>query len=326
MVDFRRLVASGVVGAMVVVGTLPAGADAGSRSDAAVAQSFALPGANEAPAAAADITDPRYPYQLPRATADRPDEVEGRQIHVVYVVPRDYPDEHLDELGVIEDSMRASNVWMKQQTGKQWRLDTYTFTWDDPATTAADPVTVSAVDVTFVQSDAPSSALDSVQEVESELIHHNLRDAEKRYLSYVASNAGGICGDAWYPILGDGDGQYSNIYLNSSAGCRAKEFAPNPTTPSFTETIAIQEMIHNDGMVPIGAPRGCGPIGLPFGHVCIAPIAVASPQLDPEWTDVMFPFVGLPLSEKFIDQDRLDYYGHPHPFRDLDTSVYLEEA
>ena len=181
----------------------------------------------------------------------------GAQIHIVYVVPRDYPDEHFDELGVIEDSMRSSNVWMRQQTGKRWRLDTYTFTWDDPATAVADRISVNAVDVTFIRSDAPSSALDSVAEVQSELIRNNLRDANKRYLSYVGSNAGGVCGDAWYPFT-DSDGQYSSIYLNSVAECHTKEFAPNATTPSFTETVALQEMIHNDGMVPIGAPRGCG--------------------------------------------------------------------
>jgi hypothetical protein len=323
---YSRSLASGVIAALLLVSGVPAGAVGPAAPEVGVARVLALPGFDEDAAAEApvDITSPRYPYALPRAGADRPDAVTGRQIHVVYLVPKDYPDEQLDTLGVIEDSMRSSNLWMKQQTGKQWRLDTYTFTWDNPATTAADPINVSAVDVTFIKSTAPSAALDSVGEVESELIKHSLRDDNKRYLSYVASNAGGVCGEAWYPFTGDGDGQYSTVYLNSVAGCRAKEFAPNATTPSHTETIAIQEMIHNDGMVPIGAPHGCGPLGIP-AHVC-TPAALAAPQMDPEWTDVMFPFVGLPLSQKFIDKDHLDYYGHPYPLRDLDTSVYLENA
>jgi hypothetical protein len=310
----------------MTVSGLPATAVPSQGADVGVAQILALPGADAAAAAAGvNISDPRYPYQLPRAGADRPDQASGRQIHVVYLVPKDYPDEHLDELGVIEDSMRSSNLWMKQQAGRKWRLDTYRFSWDDPATAAVDPVNINAVDVTFIKSNAPSSALDAIAEVESELVRNNLRDANKRYLSYVASNAGGVCGEAWYPFNDGEDGQYSTVYLNSAAGCRAKDFAPNATTPSYTETIAIQEMIHNDGMVPIGAPHGCGPVGLP-AHVCNPALSVATPQLDPEWTDVMYPFVGLPLSQKFLDQDHLDYFGHPYPLRDLDTSVYLENA
>lgn len=314
---------------IAVGAALPASAAAGgSGGDLAVARSLALPGVAAAePSVGASAVAQRYPYLFPRASEDRPDEQTGRQIHVAYLVPTDFPDERLDELGVLEDSIRSSNAWMRQQTGgRGFRFDTYAFEWDDPATAAADPVAVSAIDVTFVRSSKASDGVNAVGEVEAELAAAGLDDPNKRYFAYVASSAGGVCGDAWFPIVGDGDGQYSTVYLNSAAGCRAKEFAPNASTPSFTETIVIQEIVHNDGMVPVGAPRGCGPVGLPFGHVCVAPLAVAAPQLDPEWTDVMYPFVGLPLAQKRLDADRLDYFGHPYPIRDLDTSVYLTPA
>jgi hypothetical protein len=38
----------------------------------------------------------------------------------------------------------------------------------------------------------------------------------------------------------------------------------------------------------------------------------------------MYPYVGLPLNEKMLDADHLDYYRHLAPYRDLEQSLYLE--
>ncbi len=297
------------------------------HADLAVAKLLAPPGASaSAEGSASSVEQQRYPWLFPRATTDRPDERTGRMIHVVFVLPAGGNDDRLDEFGVIEDSMRSQNVWMKQQTGnQQWRLDTYTFEWDDPATEEVERTPVNAVDVTFIRSDLGDDQLDGVGEVQAELESHGLNSLTKRYLSYVASNAGGVCGDAWYPIsvTGPVDGRYSDIYLNSSAGCRARDFAPNATSPWFTESIAMQEMVHNDAMVPLPAPHDCLVSAGAFGHVCTGPLWL-TPQTDPEATDVMFPYVGLPLSAKFLDSDHLDYYRHPFPYNDLEQSYYLE--
>jgi hypothetical protein len=87
----------------------------------------------------------------------------------------------------------------------------------------------------------------------------------------------------------------------------------------------MQEMIHNDGQVTLTAPHDCVVSLLAFGHVCTGPLW-ASPATDPESTDVMFPYVGLPLNEKQLDADNLDYFRHPFPFRDLEDSPYLTAA
>ena len=272
----------------------------------------------------------RYPWRIPRSSTDRPDEKAGRLLHIVYVLPAGAPDDQYDEKGILEDSMRSMNVWMKQQTGnqKQWRLDTFTFEWDDPDTTQIESIPVNAVDVTFIRSNRLDDQLDGVSEVEGELVGKGLNQSNKRYLSFVASNAGGVCGDAWWsyvPTQDNFDGQYSDVYLYSSSGCRARDFAPNATTPSYSESIAMQEMVHNDGIVPPGAPHGCGPTSLP-AHVCTGPLFL-TPELDPEHTDVMFPYVGLPLNQKKLDEDNLDYYGTPYPgIRDLDQGAYLENV
>lgn len=322
----------------------PTGA-ATSTQDLAVARSFAPPGSPEdghlqiASALARldaqgeiSADDPlpgqRYPWRIPRTSVDRPDERSGRLLKFVYIVPAGMPDDQFDEKGIMEDSARSMNVWTKAQANKQWRLDTFTFQWDDPETEEEDPISINAVDVAFIQSTRNSAGLDSVSEVEAELVSLGFNQNNKRYLSYVAANAGGVCGDAWWtldPSAGAFDGQYSDVYLYSSSGCRARDFAPNATQPYFTETIAMQEMIHNDGAVPMSAPHNCVVSLLAYGHVCTGPLNV-TPTLDPESTDVMFPYVGLPLNQKFLDADRLDYYGHPFPTRDLEQGLYLENA
>ncbi len=313
---------------LIAGGIAPATADS-SGSDLVVAQILAPPDADvEDEEESVLIEGQRYPWLFPRTSTDRPDERTGRLVHLVYLVAGGMPDDHYDELGVLEDSARSMNVWMKQQTGnQQWRYDTYTFQAPD-----ADGVmqSVNAVDVTFIQSNKPSASLNGVAKVQAELESLGLNEPNKRYLTYVAANAGGVCGDAWYtydPTPTEFDGKYSDIYLYSSAGCRAREFAPNATTPSYTETIAMQEMVHNDGMVPMSAPHNCVVSLLAFGHVCTGPLwagELAGQDIDPERFDVLYPYVGLPLNEKMLDADHLDYYRHLAPYRDLEQSPYLE--
>ena len=284
--------------------------------------------ARSAEVAAAGLLDTRYRWQFPRSTVDRPDEVSGRQIHVVYLVPSDAADESLDVNGVLEDSMRATNAWVRAETGDlEWRLDTYTFSWDDPETIEEDPIDIEAVDVSYIKSTKPGSQLNGVSEVESELVAKGFDVSSKRYFVYSAANAGGVCGDAWWnfsPTPDNFDGQYSAVYLGSSPGCRAKEFAPDATTPSYTEAIVAQEILHNDGQVTLVAPHNCASSGS-LGHVCTNPLWI-SQDLDPESYDVLFPFVGRPLSEKHLDEDHLDYFRHPFPWRDLETSVYFRSV
>lgn len=304
---------------VLVIG--PAAAHPGDRHpDLRIAKIIAPVTDETADPEATALAGQRYPWTFPRSEVDRSDYKTGRQLHIVYLVPAGMPDDRYDELGILEDSVRSMNVWMKQQTGnQQWRLDTYTF---QPA---GSPTPVSAVDVTFIDSTKPGAQLTGATNVQAELEAHGLNDENKRYLTYVASNYGGVCGDAWYPLLPDStpvDGQYSQVYLYSTDACRAREFAPNATQPSFAETIAMQEMIHNDGMVPLVAPHDCVVSLLAFGHVCTGPLWATGQ--DPERFDVMYPYVGLPLNEKKLDEDHLDYYRHLAPYKDLEQGLYLE--
>ncbi|MDQ3982974.1 MAG: hypothetical protein M3271_09890, partial [Actinomycetota bacterium] len=266
--------------------------------------------------------------RVPRAEKDRRDRRKGRLVHVVYLLASDAPDESLDTNGTLDCSMRAQNRWMREQSGMQWRLDTFKTRVSSPGGGSR---VVEAVDVTFIRTKIPREELSDASIVTRELELRGFKKERKRYLSFVAGgDDSGVCGDAWYPFLNNdpnSDGKYAQVYMFAVKECGGHDFGV-PGKPSFAETIAQQEIMHNDGMVPIGAPHGCGPISLP-AHVCTPGLwasAVVGQDLDPERFDVMFPFVGLPLSEKKLDIGRDDYFAHPFPLRDLDESPYLEKA
>ncbi len=260
----------------------------------------------------------RYSYQIPRSTRDRKDLVEGWQVHVVYLLGSDSTDEALDTKGVIEMSMRAQNQWFKGQTGQSWIYDTFNFT--------ANGRRRNALDVTFVRMEQPISSIGGVGDVESALRAAGLGAAQKRYLVYVPARTGGICGEAFYPLISNDpevDGQYSAVYLDADPGCHSRDFATSLSSPGWAEAIILQEMIHNDGVVPISSPHSCfTPL---YGHVCTAELGLVSPTLDPESRDVMFPFVTGSLASKKVDPGNDDYYKVRLGFalRDLEDSPYL---
>lgn len=329
-----------VVAAVLLVVGLAAPASgtpsAGGSTELVALQSLAPPSADgrRQPTFEAPQRDARYPWLFPRATRDRPDEKSGNLVHVVYLLSTDFPDERLDRLGILHDSALSINAWLAAEAGHRWRFDTYTLKRVDPRTGKRRAVT--AIDVTFVQSLKSSAELNDASKVRAELKSRGFFEPEKRYLSYVASDAATTCGDAWYPVAPGPiqisneypDGKYAQVYLFSSSGCHTREFATGPKSPSWVEAIAQQELVHNDGVVPATAPHSCGPITPPFGgHVCTPALVLAQGagfDIDPENVDVMFPYITLPLGEKVLDRDRDDYFQHSLPYRDLTESPYLE--
>lgn len=293
-----------------------------------VVQTFPNPAAAATSRAKAGGPTSRSCHRLPRSTRDRPDLQRGRLVHVIYLLPADADDEGLDTDGTLDCSARAQNRWFEKQSGGlRWRFDTF----HTKVVKGGRTRRVEVTDVTFVRSSRPAESLTSAGAVRDELTELGFADPNKRYLSFVASEAG-PCGDALYPVLLGGmwrDGQYAQVYLFSTEGCHAHEFGV-PGTPSWAEAIAQQELIHNDGLTSPGAPHGClGGIPPGIGHVCTGPLFATegSVNLDPERVDVMYPYVSLPLSEKVLDRDNDDYFRHafPHLF-DLEDSPYAEPA
>jgi len=256
----------------------------------------------------------RYPWRIPRATENRPD-AGGPLVHVVYLTTKNQPAPALDRLGILEDSVRSQDAWLSEQAGLRWRLDVFSFR----APHRRRPVR--AIDVTFVDSGARSEDLTTLADVEAVLTAHGLSDPEKRYLVYAATDAGSVCGEGDYPLSDDPNevGRYSAVYLYSDEGCGGLDLAPDRRTPSWAESIAQQELMHNDGAVPLAAPHDCKPAAT--GHVCTP--ALVSLGGDPEMEDVMFPYASGPLAAKVLDRGRDDYFKHGLPLRDLADSPYL---
>lgn len=61
-----------------------------------------------------------------RSTVDRPDEVTGRQVHPIYVVPKDGRDRRLDVDGTLHAALWASQDWLAGAAGgSSLRMDTF---------------------------------------------------------------------------------------------------------------------------------------------------------------------------------------------------------
>ncbi len=273
----------------------------------------------EGPAAGESAPGSRYPYAIPRSTVDRPDTQGGRLVHVVYFLPADKPDESLDVAGVLDVSVAAQNAWLARESGGlKWRFDTFSF----DATVDGATQRITAYDVTFVRSSRPASELHDISTIDDELVAAGLTQTDKRYLIYAAVDGNGSCGSAYYPLgqptNSAADGKYAGVYLDSVAGCSARDFATSVGSPGMTETIAQQEIMHNDGVVPLSAPHQCLPN---YFHVCTPGLALTA--LDPERFDILFPFVGVPLRDKKLDLGRDDYFQALGTIRDLARSPFL---
>ena len=252
-----------------------------------------------------------------RATADRPDIVEGSKIHVIYFVPSDAQDNQLDTNGVLENSVASMNTFLEQDIGRSPRLDTYL----DAGTPRLDISFVLGERTAseYAQDPHPDGAFGAVTD---ELEHRGWTEsgAVKRYFVYFEGPAesANICGTAYLNITG-GYAQWSVVWLGASPGCGARDFGTPETGGGMSEAIALHENFHNEGMVPLEALHQCWAFAF---HLCTAAAGAAVDALDPENIDLLFPFVTHPLRDKVVDRDRDDYYDHPFLHRDMAESPF----
>jgi hypothetical protein len=196
------------------------------------------------------------PLLLPRATLDRPDDVSGPQIHVVYAVPRGGKDSLLDRNGALADSVASWNRWLRSQTGgSEFRLDT----------------AGGLLDVTYFQS--PLTA-DEMQEqygralmtLERELSDSNAFAPGKLYAIYYDGPSKVGCGQgSWPPFY---PGRTAALYLGGLDGtktaCRKESLSS--WAPGYWEFGMLHELLHALGFVPACARHDTG-----TGHVVDSP-------------------------------------------------------
>ena len=239
-----------------------------------------------------------------RSFADRPDDISGPQIHVVYAVLKDDKDRELDRHGLIATSFENIQDWLASEIGRTLRLDTYQ----------------GELDVTFLELDELPGLVQgefgealgpgSLEGIASLLPR---RTADKKYAVYF---------DVPAPVAGLGD---------EGIGVGATYLAgrtPGVAGIGEAERTMLHEVIHMLGGVGDCAPNSlarfeglqgrCGATG----HVTDDPhdlMGVQVVEIDGEITRVRY-FGGTTL-----DANRDDYIGHGRPgCFDLLRSPYVE--
>lgn len=168
---------------------------------------------------------------LDRSTVDRPNDAPGKNVHVIYAVPRGGVDHNFDTDGTIQSIVEAGQRLLFDQTHLSLRIDRYN----------------RQVDVTFLQSAA--SEADVVKGLGVFLIQPELRAAgmDKPDTIYLVFFDGlgpsTYCGSSLRP------GNFSLVYLGRCLGGAASR-------------TAVHEVFHNLGIVPDGAKNYLAP-----GHV-----------------------------------------------------------
>jgi hypothetical protein len=237
---------------------------------------------------------------LPRATADRPDDLAGPQIHVVYAVPSDGEDRHLDDNGTLEGSVASFQAWLAQETGgPALRMDTYQ----------------GSLDVTFARlakTEAELAALDPYLRdgIEDELQVMGFTAPGKLYAVYYDGLSNYACGGAsWPPVIpGNVVAMYLRGLPTQPVPCSSNVFARADQAPSYWEYAMLHDLLHGLGFVP-----QCAPNHHRAGHV-------TSPNNDLMWAGD----VGHWEFPAKLDVGRDDYYGHGRGnCLDLAVSPYL---
>jgi len=255
-----------------------------------------------------------------RATVDRPDVAVGSQVHTIYFVPSNGVDNALDTNGTLDDALAAMNQWFSDETGgRRVRLDVYV----DRKVVRPDITFVRGLRTVEEYAADPNGAFTAITD-ELEARGWTSAPSVKRYLVYYEgpAEAAGICGTAYF-TLGGGYAQWSLVFLGAAAGCGARDFGTLAEGPGASESIAVQEMLHNEGQTRPEALHHCA---ANQGHICTAQagsqLTRVDRGLDPETVDALFPYVTFALRDKRLDKDRDDYFEHPFLHRDLASSVF----
>jgi hypothetical protein len=236
---------------------------------------------------------------LPRATADRPDEVRGPQVHAVYAIPSDGEDRALDTTGAVAASVDSFQRWLARETGgPNLRLDT----------------SGGELDVTFVRlprTDAEMKARGAFvrDEIEAALRQAGLLRANKVYAVYYDGGSTWSCGGgAWPPrLVGQVAAQYLKGEPPGALPCWTHSLAPPGAEPGYLDIGMLHELVHTLGFVAT-----CAPHHTRDGHASDSP------------NDLMWAGDAPWQLPPRLDIGRDDYFGHGRSdCLDLARSEYL---
>jgi hypothetical protein len=242
-----------------------------------------------------------------RVTADRADDASGYQVKVLYVLPHNGVDRHLDTDGTIVLSVAAMQQWLVEQTGgRRFRFDTYKGALD-----------IGFVRLSSLQADLKRAGSRIRDKIEEELRLKKFNSSRKIYLVYFDGDAT-ECGGG--PAVTK-PGSVAAIYLQGRQGeanpCE-KDLASSVGLPTLIEFGAVHEIVHALGFVAGRAPHHTKPYDCPDGRTVTAAHVSDSPN------DLMYAGCE-PWHPSVLDFRNDDYFEHKNPaLRDLKNSAFLD--
>ena len=183
-----------------------------------------------------------YGPALARSTVDRRDVSRAPQVHVLYVLPSDGVDRHLDTDGTLSNSVASFQRWLSAQTGgKALRFDTFH----------------RSLDVTFFrmsQTDAEVASHGAFvrEEIEAELHAAGFNRSNKLYAAYYDGTSTWSCGGgAWPPlIVGNVAAMYLHGLPQGPVTCDSNRLAADGAAATYLEFGMLHEIMHTLGFVP----------------------------------------------------------------------------
>ena len=192
---------------------------------------------------------PERNTEKPFSLADRPDDVDGYQLHFIYAVPKDGRDDLLDVNGTIALSAEAMDNWLEGKTGHRLRYDTFQ----------------GQLDISFLPLDADSQTINDLDTDILAYIEHKIKtlgfdSSHKLFVVYYDgffTTQEGYCGLAAYPP--EGAGQTAVLVLRGynptyDTVC-PRQFTKSADFTGYFELTILHEVLHLLGMVPDCAPH-----------------------------------------------------------------------
>jgi len=195
---------------------------------------------------------------LVRSTLDRPDEVSGFQIHLIYVVTKDGVDEQRDLNGQIDTWVNESQTWLQNNSGHQLIFDSYQ----------------GQVDVTFLQSKYTKSELcfdtcDTLYKLADEIRAQdpNLAASKTLYFNLSEMLHPGYCGWAHgFGNLSLGFSKGENCNSPYSVSVRGLSSPAKTLIHELFHTFGVAHVCSNESDIMIGSPE-CNTNSPSFGQV-----------------------------------------------------------
>ena len=185
---------------------------------------------------------------LLRSSYDRPDDISGPQIHAVYVLRNGATDMMYDTSGDIERSLRHADEWLRSESGRGLRLDTFK----------------GRVDVTFLPlppqfesqtgKDCSKVPCPNDQDFYAHLRSIGRIDPEKTYMFFYSGGLRDF-------VLCGGAGQGKSVLLNLEVNgrfCSDAKWTESTSTALSWGLLALHELFHSLGAVCQSAPNSDG--------------------------------------------------------------------